>query len=239
MELATIAMERQQAREAFLDYRRALRTTAREKLGEAEREYDAIDRAVMRGYKALAAGHQVIHLTTTLAAGGTTGVDVVANRWADGRRRLRYERTVLVPALAVVRADARQVWTRPLPRDRGFTFQANDWNWHPTKRDRVDVSENVFDRDHEYAQRSLKPPEAWIENEARLRAIVPTIPPPFRPPHKLSGYHLLFEAEWSQGMPLAPGDPALLKHLAGDLYAVLAVWDLTPLERAVLSARAE
>lgn len=36
---------------------------------------------------------------------------------------------------------------------------------------------------------------------------------------------------------LPPGDPLLLKHLAGTLYAVLAVWDLTELERAVFGGR--
>lgn len=71
-----------------------------------------------------------------------------------------------------------------------------------------------------------------------LAAIVPTIPPRLRPPHNLSGYHILWEAEWGQEDVLPPGDPALLRHLGGDLYAVLAVWDLTPLERSVLAGRA-
>lgn len=37
--------------------------------------------------------------------------------------------------------------------------------------------------------------------------------------------------------PVPPTDPLLLRHLHGDLYAVLAAWDLTPLERAVLAGR--
>jgi len=32
-----------------------------------------------------------------------------------------------------------------------------------------------------------------------------------------------------------PRDPALIRHIRGDLWAVLAVWDLTELERAVLA----
>jgi hypothetical protein len=49
----------------------------------------------------------------------------------------------------------------------------------------------------------------------------------------LRHYVTLFEVErWE---PVPPTDPALLKHIAGDLYAVLAVWDLTALERAVIA----
>jgi hypothetical protein len=36
----------------------------------------------------------------------------------------------------------------------------------------------------------------------------------------------------------ADRDPYLLRHLGGDLWAVLAEWDLTELERAVMAGRA-
>lgn len=63
---------------------------------------------------------------------------------------------------------------------------------------------------------------------------MPTIPPKLRPKRgQLGLYHLLFEAEWGLD-PDPPVDPALVRHLGGDLYAVLAVWDLTDVERAVL-----
>jgi hypothetical protein len=32
-------------------------------------------------------------------------------------------------------------------------------------------------------------------------------------------------------------DPYLLRHLHGDAYAVLAEWDLTPLEQLVMTGR--
>ena len=67
MNLSTIEMERPKAREAFLDYRRAVREHAEAKLDEAQREYEEIDRAVMQGYKQLAAGRQLIRLSHTLA----------------------------------------------------------------------------------------------------------------------------------------------------------------------------
>jgi hypothetical protein len=40
--------------------------------------------------------------------------------------------------------------------------------------------------------------------------------------------------EWTR---VPPRDPALLRHIRGDLWVVLAVWDLTDLERLVLSQR--
>lgn len=63
-------------------------------------------------------------------------------------------------------------------------------------------------------------------------AIVPMVPPQLRPQTgDLADYHILWEAEWSD----PPKDPMLLRHLSAGLYAVLAVWDLTPLERNVLA----
>ena len=43
----------------------------------------------------------------------------------------------------------------------------------------------------------------------------------------MRGFHVLWEVEsWT---PEPPRDPALLRHLRGDLWSVLAVWDLTEL----------
>jgi len=65
--------------------------------------------------------------------------------------------------------------------------------------------------------------------------IVPIIPPHIRPRrNRLHCGHILWEVEeWKRG--ISPRDPALLRHIRGDLWAVLACWDLTELERAVLA----
>ena len=65
------------------------------------------------------------------------------------------------------------------------------------------------------------------------RAIVPMIPPNIRPSGNLSKYWILFEAEWK---PIPPVDPILLRHISGPFFVVLAQWDLTEVERAVLGA---
>ena len=53
---------------------------------------------------------------------------------------------------------------------------------------------------------------------------------------KLENYHVLWEVEeWYERRVIEPPiDPFLLKHIGGTLYAVLAEWDLTELERSVL-----
>jgi hypothetical protein len=62
-------------------------------------------------------------------------------------------------------------------------------------------------------------------------AQVPYIPPAIRPADaQLRHYWILWEADWKA----APRDPMLLKKLDGDLYVVLAAWDLTDLERAAM-----
>lgn len=65
------------------------------------------------------------------------------------------------------------------------------------------------------------------------RAVTPIIPPALRPAGGLENYWILWEAAWHN----VPRDPFLLKHLHGHIYAVLAQWDLTEVERLVLGTR--
>lgn len=66
-------------------------------------------------------------------------------------------------------------------------------------------------------------------------AIVPLIPIHQRPKRGLENYHVLWEADWKMAVPI---DPMLLRRLGrGDLWLVLAQWDLTEVERAALSTR--
>jgi len=75
------------------------------------------------------------------------------------------------------------------------------------------------------------PSVGWKNAEA----MVPQPPLHLRPKRAMQNYHVLFEAEWTKA---PPSDPFLLRRLgAGDLWVVLAMWDLTDVEKAALSSR--
>ena len=76
-------------------------------------------------------------------------------------------------------------------------------------------------------------PVAVIERYSiqHLSALVPVIPLPLRPRGSFQGYQILFEPHWDLTVPV---DPILLRHVGGFAYAVVATWELTALERAVL-----
>jgi hypothetical protein len=66
------------------------------------------------------------------------------------------------------------------------------------------------------------------------RAPVPLIPPQFRPADAYANYHVLWEVEtWTR---IAPKDPLLLRRVTGQIYVIVAQWNLTELERLIMDA---
>lgn len=65
------------------------------------------------------------------------------------------------------------------------------------------------------------------------QAIVPLVPIHLRPKRGLANYHILWEADWKS----IPKDPYLLRRIGGDLWLVVAAWDLTDVERAAMATR--
>lgn len=121
-----------------------------------------------------------------------------------------------MPALALTRADVRQC-----------AFQAG----HASAVEFYDDINRGYRRRSSIVVRDMPPrPQGapW-----RGAAAVPLVPLPLRPKAALDNYHILWEADWSQ----APVDPLLLRKLQGDLWLVLAAWELTAVERAVLEQR--
>lgn len=196
MFLTAIEIDRLEARKKFLEYRNSVRA-----------RHNAEDEQIMRGYRALAQGKQVIDIVATMRAGG-----VIDLRDSDNNIRT-------VPRLAIMRADA--PWCYLHIDSRNITFYKGQFS--PTSRETRYVTRIPKTALPEVAK-------GW----ASFKAMVPPVPPGLRPADKIGNYHILFEAEWKAE---PPGDPALLKHIGGDLYAVLATWDLTELERTVLAGR--
>jgi hypothetical protein len=167
------------------------------------------DDSIRAGYRAAARGLPVISLSAAMAAGG----------WFPNG----------LPRLAVVRADATRCWVHTNSWRRQpemsvvYCDQARDRGRAGVGRHRVEVA--------------IPAPDVMVNRRWEAATTVPVIPPEVRPTRRrLRGFHVLWEVEaWD---PTPPRDPALLRHIRGDLWTVVATWDLTELERAVLAQRA-
>jgi hypothetical protein len=171
-------------------------------------ERNRVDGELMRGYKALAEGKTLVSLREAIQRGG---VDEL------GR-----------PKLAIARADESQV-AMEIRRNGSVIYR-------PTFRTQAD------DRRFDFAAGTLPEPpitssaDAWQQPWANnWWARLPFIPPLYRPPLALPNYHLLWEAEWRRGTGPQRRDPMLLRRIGGDLFAVVAAWDLTEVEKLVLA----
>lgn len=78
--------------------------------------------------------------------------------------------------------------------------------------------------------------EQWREGYA----LVPMVPPEVKRHHDLSKHFVLWEVEeWSdRRLSARPDrDPLLLRRISADLFAVVAEWELTPVEQAIMASR--
>lgn len=171
------------------------------------------DEYIADAYRELARGRNLLNIQDALAA---AGVDEAG-----------------LPKLAIARSDAQ--WCYLAWSSRSGTDQTVEWfsfgadqnpEWTRRRADRVAW---------------LKVPEGvaahpWIER-GHLRTQVPIVPPLLRPRGHLSRFYTLFEVEEWARVPSPPRDPALLKRIRGDMFAVLATWDLTEVERMAIGTR--
>lgn len=74
-----------------------------------------------------------------------------------------------------------------------------------------------------------------FQSELTLETIVPKIPASIRPEGNLENYYVLWEVdEWKLA---PPKDPYLLRRINNNIFVVVAGWDLSELERAVMRGR--
>jgi hypothetical protein len=173
-------------------------------------ERNRIDGELMRGYKALAEGKTVISLVDAIQRGGVDDL---------GR-----------PRLAIARADERRIEMQ--------IMSGGEVTYDPDHRSRINADDRLFSfptdtMPHPHLDEGTSAWQApW---SGWWMASLPFIPPKYRPPLKLDNYHLLWEAEWRRAVGRQRLDPMLLRRLGGDLFAVVAAWDLTEVEKLVLA----
>lgn len=164
------------------------------------------DEQIAAGYRALARGLSVIRLSETVGRGGF---------FDNG-----------LPRIAVARADSQDCWVHRDSRHE-LVFSSTEPGWGGPRNRGALVNDTTV---------RVSVPEApeidWRSRQGHT--IMPLIPPQHRPrANRLHRFHILWEVEAWELVP--PRDPALLRWIGGDLWAVVAVWDLSELERAVLA----
>lgn len=168
------------------------------------------DEVLMKSYRAIAQGKRILDLRETMKHGG---VDELAR-----------------PRLAIARCDAPRTY---FSWDNSLWTYSHRTSWYAKSLATgrvIGFRRDVFPTLNSGWQGNGPQGKTWT----RLSAPVPPIPAQFRPRGGLSAFHIVWEVEWD---PIPPGDPILLRRLGGYLFAVVAQWDLTDLERAVLGAR--
>lgn len=185
--------------------REKLRAYRARKHKDAEQEY----RAAEKLFEAAAGGQRLI------VAG-----DAIRHSPFDTQGR---------PRLAIARADRKQValyrWRDRLTFDSRVNHSAYDhWNHLQLTHAYQSMPDHIAD-----------PDRPW--NYKRWFATVPMVPADVRPETgQLRQWHILWEVDAWHDKPIIdpPRDPYLLEHVAGDVFAVIAEWDLTPLEQAAM-----
>jgi hypothetical protein len=176
---------------------------------DVRKAWKAEDVALMQAYKHLARGTAVIDLQAAMTEAGS--------KLFDGC-------PIPLPCLAIVAADAPECHLE-LKQDGGASFATA--RWVRARRNITRFPAGTFpvftSGGHAF----------WPHHQKSTPT--PIIPPHLRPKHNLANYRTLWEVEAWTNEP--PKDPMLLKPLGGMLYAVLATWDLTAMERAVLRGR--
>lgn len=167
----------------------------------------ALDEQIMKGYRQMSLGKPLIDIEEAFRISGE-----------DELHR---------PRLAIARADEKTI-ILDRANHGGFRLEPDEWS--------------TVARSRRWQFRGLlsilgEPNERY--RTEKFSAIVPIVPPHLRPRGSLERYAILWEAEWRRvdARQVPPRDPALLRPLGGNMYAVMAIWDLTDIERSVLGLR--
>jgi hypothetical protein len=194
MNVETITIPANQAREQLRAYRRSLHR-------RADQEYEV----VAKGLEQLERGRPLLILSAALAE---------APRDEKGR-----------PRLAIARSDRREVYYY---RYGGNTEEVFDSGFYSRGRAPLNGVIRV--------QPTPATPRA--SSYASGYSIVPLVPPQVRETRDLSKFFTLWEVEAWADRPstTVDRDPFLLERVTDDVFAIVAEWDLSPLEQAIAAS---
>ena len=221
MNVEPIKASYSEARRAQREYAASVRKSRERRLNKAEGDLNrarlkktAIERedeALKKAYGAIAAGKRVFNMNTVLRDAGLF----------EGSH---------MPKIAIVRADAQMVkFRRPSFTGSGFRF-VGSCRGRDIESKHTDFPLDLFGEKVTWEWRQAN--KLWQVEQ--YEAVVPFIPPRFRPA-KLEDYFIMWEPIWKK-VPPQP-DPFLLRPLGSGLFAVVAQWDMTPLEQSILEGR--
>ena len=128
------------------------------------------------------------------------------------------------PKIAICRADIKNVIFQKESEGRGL-FTDNTGAWGRSKFD-VQLPSYTF------KEFTLIDGSQWAIKNKSISAPTPVIPAEIMPDGKLENYYILWEVE--EWKPVPPKDPILLKRISPNLFAVIATWNLTKIEQAVM-----
>ena len=230
MQVETMKMDPRIARIHYADYLRKCREHRSERAEKLNAEAKAAgkelgrcriektklekeDDELKRLYLQLSKGKQILNLPSVMRDAGPS---------EDGN---------LLPRLAICRANAE--WCRIESNSSSVVFY-DQGGWTRNRCNSVKVPLRDFrDCAVDYSVRLQND----IQGLGHFKAMVPIIPVHLRPKADLKSYHILWDAEWEDAVPV---DPILLKRIdpnSDTNWVVIAQWDLTPIEQSVLEGR--
>jgi hypothetical protein len=139
------------------------------------------------------------------------------------------------PRFAISRADLSTVYFRK--RDEGtgkFGWEKYSSTDIVDSRDNINLPANLFKIHWDRAKNRDGTDATWEIEKQLLKTKVPIIPVEILPDGDLENYYILWEVKEWESLPETK-DPFLLKRISENLFAVLGQWDVTELERAVIS----
>jgi len=132
------------------------------------------------------------------------------------------------PNLAIARADLKEVYFHKERMGAGCFAEKERW---------YDQADNVRLPSGTFPNWLTEPDPNWDDRTQIVRPTlvskVPLVPAHIMPNGRLDNYYTLFEVVKWDDVPVA-ADPYLLKRINANAFVVLAEWDITEVEQAVM-----